>query len=131
MRVDFRSLCENIGEGIERPVIELSERNGAVVFSVRVQARASGDAIGGEWQGALKVHLTAPPTDNRANVALCRFLAQCLNISPSAVRILSGERSRTKRVEVRGVTAGQIRNLHKAPSPGKLKTDSSRLIAEN
>jgi len=80
-------------------------------FHVRVQPRASRDSVGGEWEGALKVRLTAPPVDSRANEALCRLLAKCLNVSAGAVRLLSGERSRTKRVEVDGVTAEQVRAL--------------------
>ena len=90
-------------------MLEITERAGSSIFAVRVQPRASRDAIEGEWQGALKVRLTAPPVDNKANDALCRLLAARLNIPLSAVRILSGERSRTKRVEIRGVTAAQIR----------------------
>jgi len=92
-------------------MIEVTQSGGAVVFSVRVQPRASRDFVGGEWHGALKVHLTAPPVDNRANDALRRLLAQHLEIPVAAVRILSGERSRTKRVEVRGTTAKRIREL--------------------
>ena len=76
--------------------IEITERAGSVTFRVRVQPRASTDAIGGEWQGALKVRLTAPPVDSRANDALCRYLAAQLNVPAGAVRILSGERGRTK-----------------------------------
>lgn len=96
--------------------VDVTEKSGAVVFSVRVQPRASRDAIEGEWQGALKVRLTAPPVDDRANEACRRILAECLNIPVSAVRILSGERSRRKRVEVRGVTAEQVLRL---ADPGK------------
>ena len=94
-------------------MIELNELDGAVVFSVRVQLRASHNALAGEWQGALKVRLTAPPVDDKANTALYVFLAEQLNIPRAAVRILGGERSRNKRVEVRGVTVEQIRNLAK------------------
>ena len=94
-------------------MIELTEQTNAVVFAVRVQPRASRNAVEGEWQGALKVRLTAPPVDGKANAALCVFLAEQLNIPRSAVRILAGERSRTKRVEVRGVKGEQIRTLAK------------------
>jgi hypothetical protein len=91
--------------------LEITEKAGTVVFSVRVQPRASRDAIEGESQGALKVRLTAPPLDDRANEACRRILAEHLNIPVSAVRILSGERSRTKRIEIRGVTAEQVLRL--------------------
>jgi len=49
--------------------------------------------------------------ENRANIALCEFLARLLKTPKSAVRILSGERSRIKRVEIRGVTEQQILSL--------------------
>ena len=92
-------------------MIEVAERGGVVVFLVRIQPRASRNAIEGEWQGALKVRLTALPVDDRANDALRRLLAEHLEIPVTAVRILSGERSRTKRVEVRGTSAERIRAL--------------------
>ncbi len=91
--------------------IKVSQTGSCVSFRVRVQPRASRDSMGGEWLGALKVRLTASPVDSRANEALCRLLAAQLNVPPSAVRILSGERSRTKRVEVRGIKAAQVQAL--------------------
>jgi len=92
-------------------MLQVQERNATAVFNVRVQPRASRNAVDGEWQGALKVRLTAPPVDDRANEELRAFLAQLLKIPKSAVRILAGERSRLKRIEVRGVTARQIHGL--------------------
>ena len=89
-------------------VLNANERIGAIIFSVWVQPRASRDAIVGEWQGALRVRLTAPPVDGLANEALRRLLAKHLEIPLAAVRILSGERNRTKRMEVRGVSAARI-----------------------
>ena len=92
-------------------MIEISERDGSVSFSVRVTPRASRDAIEGEYQGALKVRLTAPPVEDRANDALRRCLAPGLNVPVSAVRIVSGEKSRNKRVAVAGVTRAQVAAL--------------------
>jgi uncharacterized protein len=91
--------------------IESTAGNRAVIFSVRVQPRASKDEIAGEMDGALKIRLRAPAVEDRANEALVEFLAQTLNTSKAAVRILSGERSRTKRIEVRGVTTDQVQQL--------------------
>lgn len=96
--------------------IEISERGGCITFRVRVQPRASSQAVGGEWEGALKVRLTAPPVDSRANEELCRVLADQLNVPTGAVRILSGERGRTKRVEVRGATSAQVKTLSGSPN---------------
>ncbi len=86
----------------------MTEKDGAFSFTVRVQPRASSDKIAGEWQNGLKIRLTAPPLDDRANQALRRLLAARLKVPLSAVRIAAGERSRNKRVEVRGVTAAMI-----------------------
>jgi len=92
-------------------MLEIQEREGAVSFLVRVQPRASKEEIAGEMEGALKVRLQAPAFEDRANDALIEFLAQLLKTSRAAVRILSGERSRTKRIEIRGVTRQQILGL--------------------
>jgi uncharacterized protein len=92
-------------------MLEIQERDGAAIFSVRVQPRASKNQIAGEMCGALKLRLQAPAVENRANEALIEFLAQVLKTPRSAVRILSGDRSRTKRIEVRGVTQQQIQAL--------------------
>jgi uncharacterized protein len=92
-------------------MLEVQEREGAAIFPVRVQPRASKDEIAGEMNGALKVRLQAPAVENYANDALIEFLAQLLKTPKSAVRILSGDRSRTKRIEIRGVTPQQIHSL--------------------
>ncbi len=91
--------------------MQITEKDGTITFAVRVQPRASRDEIAGEYQDGLKIRLTAPPVDDRANEALCKLLATRLKVPLSAVRIASGERSRTKRVEVHGVTAAMVRGL--------------------
>lgn len=91
--------------------LELREHKDGIAFAVRVHPRASRDAIEGAWQGALNIRLLAPPVEGRANQALRRLLAESLKIPMAAVKILSGEGSRTKRVAVRGVTAEQVRAL--------------------
>ncbi|MFI5095093.1 MAG: DUF167 domain-containing protein [Candidatus Acidiferrales bacterium] len=92
---------------------EISENiaAGTVSFPVRVQPRASKDEIAGVHGGALKIRLQAPAVENRANEALVEFLAHLLKTPKSAVRILAGDRSRTKRVEIRGVIKQQILGL--------------------
>lgn len=82
-----------------------------VTFAVRVQPRASRDEISGVVEGALKIRLRAPAVENRANEALREFLADLLKRPTSAVRILGGEHSRTKRVAVEGVTRRQVEAL--------------------
>lgn len=92
-------------------MIEIAETAGGVTFAVRVVPRASRDAIEGEYQGALKVRLTAPPVEDRANEALRRLLAARLKVPVSAVRIVAGEKSRNKRVVIAGVSREQIIEL--------------------
>ena len=79
-----------------------------MILAVRVQPRASKDEIAGVMGGALKVRLRAPALEDRANEALSELLAELLKTPKAAVRILSGHHSRSKRVEVRGVTEQQV-----------------------
>jgi uncharacterized protein len=91
--------------------VQIAEKDGTVSFAVHVQPRASRDEIAGEYQDGLKIRLTAPPVDDRANAALRKLLASRLKVPLAAVRIASGERNRTKRMEIQGVTPGMIRGL--------------------
>ena len=80
----------------------------AVCFRVRVQPRSSRDALEGAYAGALKVRLTAPPVEGRANDSLRGLLAEHLNVPVAAVRIVAGENNRNKRVSIAGVTRAQV-----------------------
>ena len=82
-----------------------------MTFAVRVQPRAAKTELAGVIDSALKIRLQAPALEDRANEALCLFLAGLLKRPKSAVRILSGQRSRIKRVEVLGVTAAEVQAL--------------------
>lgn len=88
--------------------LEIVAKDGCVVFQVRVQPRASRDEVAGVIEGALKIRIQAPAVENRANEAVCEYLATLLKTPKSAVRILGGERSRVKRVEIRGVQPRDI-----------------------
>src|SRR5580658_8417609 len=94
--------------------MEFAASDGSVSFYVQVQPRASRDAIEGVYAGALKVRLTAPPVDDRANEALVRLLAERLNVPLAAVRIVAGEKSRRKRLVVAGVKREHVLALRTA-----------------
>jgi len=79
-----------------------------VTLRVRVQPRASREALGGEREGALVVRLTAPPVEGRANEALARLLGRALGVPPSAVRVVHGASGREKRVAVAGLSAAAV-----------------------
>jgi len=82
-----------------------------VRLAVRVQPRASKNEVAGVYGMALKIRLQAPPVDGAANAALLSFLANLLGVSRRSVRIISGDSSRNKVVEVDGVTAQRIHQL--------------------
>jgi uncharacterized protein len=87
-----------------------SDHRGAVILRVRVQPRASRDAIVGWRADALRLAVTAPPVEGEANEAARRLLARALGVAPSAVRVVSGERSRDKLVRVEGMTGAELRS---------------------
>jgi uncharacterized protein (TIGR00251 family) len=91
--------------------VKLNVERGTAVFAVRVQPRASKNEVAGVMEGTLKIRLQAPAVEDRANEALREYLAELLKRPKSAVRILAGERSRVKRVEVVGVTAAEVEGL--------------------
>jgi len=85
-------------------VIVITEHAEGLVLPVRAQPRARKPGILGEQAGALKVAVTAPPEDGRANLALVEALAECLALRRSQVELLAGATARDKRFLIRGVT---------------------------
>jgi len=85
-------------------MIPVHEGAKGVSFSVKVQPRARRNAITGTLGDALKLALTAPPVEGRANQAVIEFLAETLEIPRASVTITSGETSRNKVVRVAGVS---------------------------
>ena len=84
--------------------------NGASArIAVRLAPRASRDAIGAVIAGELIVRVTAPPVDGRANQALTRMLAKRLHVGRRSVKIVSGQHSRRKVVEIDGMTEEEVR----------------------
>lgn len=80
-----------------------------VEIDVRVVPRASKTALGPPRDDAIVVRVMAPPVDNAANEALIEFLSRLLDVPRRAVRIVSGERGRRKRVAIDGLTAETAR----------------------
>jgi hypothetical protein len=88
-------------------VIHKSE--GGISFAIKVHPRAKKNAITDELGDALKVSLTAPPLDGRANEACIAFFAKLLNVPRSSVTIASGHTSRNKVIRVVGLSAEELR----------------------
>ena len=90
-------------------MIAIHETASGVTFSVRVQPRAKRNAVVGELGEALKIALTAPPIDGRANQACIEFLAELLDLPRSSLAIISGHSSRNKVVRVTGLSSDTLR----------------------
>lgn len=71
-----------------------------LLLTVRVQAKASRDAFGEVVDGALKLRITAPPIDGKANAHLMKFLAKEFGVAKSAIGLVSGETGRNKRLRI-------------------------------
>ena len=89
-------------EGIEA-------RSGDVLIRVRVQPRASSNAVRLDEAGRLRIALAAPPVDGLANKALRVYLAKLLGCSKSALTLSAGEKSRDKTLTLTGMTADAVR----------------------
>jgi len=76
---------------------------GAVVLRVHVQPRAGRPGVVGRHGDALKIRVAAPPVDDRANAAVVELIARLAGVSSSSVAVVSGGRSRAKRVRIDGV----------------------------
>lgn len=87
---------------------KVTEADGRVRFEVRVQPRAARNEVVGVYGDAIKIRLSAPPVDGAANEELVIFLASIFAVPRRSVRILAGEASRSKVVEIDGVAAHAV-----------------------
>lgn len=80
-----------------------------VSLTIKVQPRASKNAVSGIVGECVKVQLTAPPVDGEANDKLIEFLADTLDVRRSYIKILKGKSSRNKVVEIEGLTEAKTK----------------------
>jgi uncharacterized protein (TIGR00251 family) len=90
-------------------VIFTTRPDGTVRFAVRVQPRSSRACVDGALGDAVRVRVHAAPVDGGANADVLEVLADALDLAKRDVRIVSGETSRQKVVEVSGLTADETR----------------------
>lgn len=88
--------------------LEIETRGGMVRFGVKVQARARREEIAGTHAGALRLRVTAPALEGRANQAVVALLAECLRLPKSSIKIAAGHRAPHKRIEVAGLDAATV-----------------------
>ena len=90
------------------------ESNGRVPSPAWVQPRAARSEVVGVHGDAIKIRLSSPPVDGAANDELVIFLAEIFAVPRRAVRILAGETSRSKLIEIDGVTAQAVHDIARA-----------------
>ena len=89
-------------------MIPIHDTIAGATFQVKVHPRARKNAITGTVGDALKLSLTTPPVEGRANEACVKFLAEFLNVPRSSVTIAAGESNRQKLIRIAGTTAAQL-----------------------
>jgi uncharacterized protein (TIGR00251 family) len=80
----------------------------AIFLKIHLLPRAPRDEICGLYGDAIKVKVTAPPLEGRANIALQRFIAEKLNLPSSQVEIMAGKRSRQKILRISGISRAAV-----------------------
>lgn len=81
-----------------------ADRDGGILVRIHVQPRAAKNAFAGIHDGAVKLRITAPPVDGKANALIVEILAKMFDVSKSAVTLASGQQSRRKRFRVAGIS---------------------------
>jgi hypothetical protein len=96
-------------------MINYTEKDGKLIFKVRVVPRASRSVLVGEHDGALRVRIAAPPVDGAANDELVRLLAQAFDVPRSAIDITRGHTAKLKTVCVAGGRAAVLESKVQCP----------------
>jgi uncharacterized protein (TIGR00251 family) len=89
-------------------MVPIHDTSDGVTFAVKIHPRARKNAVAGELGDSLKLSLTAPPVEGRANEACINFLANLLKVPRSSVTIASGQNSRRKVIRVSGLSADEV-----------------------
>ena len=111
---------------------ELGPIEGGVTLAVHVQPGAGRTEVVGRHGDALKLRVAAPPADGRANQATCELLARTLGVAPTAVTLVSGATSRSKRLRVEGIDGAETATAleraisHATAAPGNARRGPRR-----
>jgi uncharacterized protein len=97
-------------------MIAIKNTSAGVTFSVKVHPRAKKNALTGEVGDVLKLALTAPPVEGKANEACIQLLAEVLGVPRSSITIVAGQNSRQKLIRVSGLAAAQVEQRLRAAS---------------
>jgi hypothetical protein len=90
-------------------MLTVTKTDRGVRFAIRIQPRSSKCELAGLQGDALKIRITEPPVEGRANEACIRFLASLFNVKRDRITIEAGHKSKNKRVSIAGLTGEDIR----------------------
>lgn len=85
------------------------EADETILLRLHVRPGAGRGAVAGRYGDALHVRVAPPPADGRANDAVVALVADLLDVAPSRIELVSGHKSRQKRLRVTGVKLGAVR----------------------
>jgi len=97
---------------------DVTYEGGELTFSVRVVPRASKSELLRGEDGGFRLRITSPPVDGAANDEILRFLSKFLGVAKSSVTIVSGDKSRVKRIRISGAD-GEAHEMLKAVASGR------------
>ena len=86
----------------------LSTKANTIVLAIHAQPGAKREGVVGEYNARLKIALTTPPVDGKANAALIKFLSKKLGVPRSNFTLISGDTSRDKRLTIEGLSMEAI-----------------------
>lgn len=92
-------------------MLEISRKGDACSFGISVKTSSKNSRIIGEESGILKIEVTAPPVEGKANGAIVKLIARSLDVAPSRVSIVAGQKSKKKRIAVSGIDPLSLQRL--------------------
>jgi uncharacterized protein (TIGR00251 family) len=95
---------------MDLPCLE-SLADGSIILRLHVQPRAASNGIAGIQGSMLKLRLTTPPVDGKANKAVIAYLAKLFHLPKSAITLKSGQQSRSKTVLINGIEREQLQQV--------------------
>ena len=108
-----------VDNGASPMALNIIPRKGGVQFSAVIQPRSSKNKICGLHGGSLKIRLTSPPVDGKANKMCVKLLAKQLSIAPSQIIIVSGQKGRNKIIRIEGMDAPEF--FKKVPQSNEIE----------
>jgi len=92
-------------------MITIKNSSDGIIFTLRVVPRSSRCEITGIQNDALKLKITAPPVEGKANEECIRFLSDKLGIKKNRITIKSGHKSKNKIIAISGITKEDLESI--------------------